>query len=157
MLKAAVAVAVSTPVEDVPPPASQPVAGAKDKPSPTLFISGLTATILGVAGLGVGIAFSARYSKHLNDVNEIIGKANQANRDQDRDLYNSYVAEYEEAKEELEEEIHPKDRAGIIAGFVTGGVLTAAGATLLVLHARKKKREQRTAISPIPGGIAVQF
>ncbi len=147
---------VETPSSETQPP-QRAVTDNGERSAPVFLITGLTATVLGVSGLGVGVAYTALWFKHRNDVDEIIVNANDAHRMGDRDLYNMYVADYNEALQELEEDIHPKDRAGMIAGFVTGGVLTIAGATLLVVHTRKKKRESKIAVFPVLGGLAVQF
>ena len=61
------------------------------------------------------------------------------------------------SKADLEENLKPADRAGMIAGYVTGSVMSATGITLLIVHIAKKKRERRVALSTAPGGLSVSF
>ena len=81
----------------------------------------------------------------------------KAKQEDDRDQYNNYVAQYNNAKTDLEENLHPADSAGMIAGYVTGGVLTLTGITLLLVHGIKKNKERPRVAAPTFGGLLVQF
>ena len=134
-------------------------APAPDRPSgttPAFLISGIAATVLGVAGLGVGIGFTIRSENNYQDVVGLVNKANDAAEVGDWEAYDDYVIQYESAKDDWEKNQRPADRAGIIAGYVVGVTLTAAGGVLFGMHF-KKKRAETVSVTPGFGNVIVSF
>jgi hypothetical protein len=105
-----------------------------------LFISGLVVGVAGVGLLAVGGGF---YGKGKGDYDDY--KAAGAGGD---------AAEYDRLKNDA----LPLDNAMIATGFIAGGVLTALGATLLIVDAVKKdEKPAAVAVGPAPGGLRVSF
>jgi tetratricopeptide (TPR) repeat protein len=142
-----------SPAPPAPTPATQ---FQPPKRTPAFLISGVTSMLAGLAGVGVGILFTVRSQNDYDDVVDLIDNANQAAEDKDEAAYNLYVSQYQTAKEKWENDKHPADRAGIIAGYVAGGVLTLTGAVLLGIHA-KKKTSEKISIAPTVSGLTVSF
>lgn len=142
---------------------ADPVAPSERKtaaPEPDLrpfLVSGIVSNVLGIAGTGVGIAFTIRWDRHYDEVVNLVYKANQAQIDGNRALYDEFVEKYEAAKTELENNLHPADKAGIIAGYVTGGALTLTGAALLIVYGLRKRKSKPIVVAPSLGGLVVTF
>jgi hypothetical protein len=123
---------------------STPVAGEPSADEPRrvrpLFVSGIAVGAVGIAMLAVGGGF---YGK---------GKG-------DYDDYKAAAAKPDEAEySRLREDVLPVDNAMIAVGFAAGGVLTALGATLLIIDAVKKdEAPSAVAFTPAPGGVALSF
>ena len=121
--------------------------------TPGLLIGGIVTTALGVAGFGVGVAFSVLWKVHHDRVEEEIEKINSA---KNRDLYDAYYASYLDSKDEWENHHRPTDRVGMIAGYVTGGVLTLTGITLLTVYGIREKKGA-VAVKVAPTGVRFLF
>jgi len=123
-----------------PVPAAAEPAPEEPRKGRPLFISGIAVGAVGVAMLAVGGGF---YGKGRGDYDDY--KAAAARGD---------GAEYKR----LKEDVLPLDNTMIVTGFVAGGVLTALGATLLIVDSVKKDEKPATvAVVPAPGGVALRF
>jgi hypothetical protein len=121
------------------PVAGEPPPGEPRRVRP-LFVSGIAVGAVGIAMLAVGGGF---YGKGKGDYDDY--KAAGAGGDE---------TEYRR----LKDDVLPVDNAMIVTGFVVGGVLTALGATLLIVDAVKKDEEpSAVAFAPAPGGVALSF
>jgi hypothetical protein len=141
-----------------PAPRQEPELIVVRKERSGLLAGGIVSTVLGISGISIGIFFTYKWNQHFNDTAELADKANDARQEGNLSAYTTYVGQYEDAKEKWENTNDPQNRAGMIAGYTAGGVLTLTGIALLVLHRQRIKKEQRAAKAiPTPGGMAVRF
>ena len=61
------------------------------------------------------------------------------------------------AYDELQQEKQPAAERGMIIGYTIGGVLTAAGITMIVVDVIKNRPKDSKKVSITPGGLSVQF
>jgi tetratricopeptide (TPR) repeat protein len=125
-------------LDDTPQPE---VAGALDGEDEKkwMLISGIAALGVGVVGIGVGAYFAYQGGQDYEQAQEYRGV--------DEDKFDEY-----------NNEKVPLDKTMTIVGFVAGGVLAVAGATLIVIHQVKKKEETSDqAVVVTPNGISVRF
>jgi hypothetical protein len=98
---------------------------------------GIALTAVGAVGLGVGVFFNYKQISYANDANEEIN-----NPDGNKTSYDSNV--------------NNADRCtnGMIAGYVVGGTLAAAGIVFILLN---KKGEGKHDVSLSSAGIEIEF
>jgi tetratricopeptide (TPR) repeat protein len=117
-----------------------------DSKAKPLLISGIVVGAAGIAGIVVGGVFAGKYSNDLDAANEIADRINTPDeRPTDVDDYNTY-----------KDETLPADQAGMIAGFVAGGVALVTGVVLVAIGVKKKK-ESPVSVLPSAGGVTVRF
>jgi hypothetical protein len=116
----------------------QPADGGTRRP-PVLLIGGIASLAVGVGAGVVGGVFAAKRGEAIDDMD-----ATQT----------GPLDDYNDAKDR-----ESTANAVMIAGFVGAGVFVAAGAVLVVLHVRSKKKTDGAAVSlrPSAGGLAVVF
>jgi tetratricopeptide (TPR) repeat protein len=124
----------------------------KEKKLSPMMISGIVLGAVGLAGVGVGAYFAARYQSHYDDL-ETAGESYLSAPDET--AAEPYWQEYYNIKDNK----LPNDQAGAIAGFVVGGTLVLTGVALIVADVVKKNKKESSAVSvlPSPGGITVLF
>lgn len=108
-----------------------------------LLIGGLSASAVSLAGLVVGIVFSAKLSDDLSKRDDAKAKYLQSGSFTDYNLVNTY------------QDDAVTDSNVIKVGFIAGGVLAVTGAILLTVHWKKMKRNHPVAVSP--GGLRISF
>ena len=125
----------------------EPSAVADDNRTPRsgkgLLIGGLSASAASLAGLVMGVVFSAKLSDDLSKRDDAKAKYLQSGSVTDYNLVNTY------------QDDAVTDSNIVKVGFIAGGVLALTGAILLTVHWKKLKRSQSVAVSP--GGLGISF
>lgn len=121
-----------------------------------LLVGGLTSTLTGVAGIGIGIAFGAVYKNSHDAALAPISKSNEAVDQQNKEDYEQYFPLASSHATDFAEN-EPKYRAVMTAGFAVGGTALAVGAVLLGAHARKQKEKPPGAIALSIEGVSITF
>ena len=75
---------------------------------------------------------------------------------QEKEVILNFLLHMEQAIDDLEKNLEPVDRAGMVAGYTAGGLLTAAGVILLIFNNTQKKKHAAQ-YRPTLGGITVSF
>lgn len=133
-------------------------ADSRKKSQRLLLLGGIASAASGIAGLGIGVGFSARYNREYNDVRKTIGEVNRAFEEGNRDEYDSLAPLAAEKSTDLQDKKYPRYRKGMIAGYTAGGILTATGAVLLLLYGvRGRQKERDVAVTPTLGGVDIAF
>ncbi len=105
-----------------------------------LLIGGIVAGGLGLAGTVVGVIFTVKHGKALDE-------------GEDARVANDPAA-YDDAEDDMK-----KFKTGAIVGFAAGGALLITGTVLIVLDVMKKKKakESTAVVTPTLGGVSVSF
>ncbi|MBN2717798.1 MAG: hypothetical protein JXX14_18255 [Deltaproteobacteria bacterium] len=113
-----------------------------------LFFGGIASGVVGVAALAGGVGFTVAAIKAADERDSYETKYSQTD---DPSLEEQYANSAQNKHDEV-----LRDTKMMVAGYVTGGVFAAAGATLLILcfHNTKKKN---VAVMPTINGIGITF
>jgi tetratricopeptide (TPR) repeat protein len=118
-----------------------------DKKPTRIFISGIVAGGMGLGGIAVGVYFARKYSDDLKKANDAADRFKMNNNPIDQNTYDDF-----------KEKKKPADTAGMVAGFVAGGVLVVTGAILMAVGIVSKKKSDKTvSIAPTPDGMVIRF
>jgi tetratricopeptide (TPR) repeat protein len=126
-----------------PEPSSVPDDSGMPRPGKGLLIGGLSSSVASLAGLMVGVVFSAKLSDDLSKRDDAKAKYLQSGSVPDYNQVNTY------------QDDAVTDSTIVKVGFIAGGVLAVTGAILLTVHWKKMKRSQSVAVSP--GGLGISF
>jgi len=115
-----------------------------------LLLGGLASSVLGLVGTGVGIIYTVEYYKdrsRASDTRQFIADFDDIETDAYIDLYNEIVTR------EL-----PADEKGMIAGYVTGGVLLVGGLIIVLIELTGDDSESHNnRVSLRPNGFVLSF
>jgi hypothetical protein len=134
---------VTAVLEREPEPVKPP-----DKTPKILIATGAAVGALGLSGVVVGAVLGGKYNKALESGRSA---ANRINNGESTDVADD-TETYNNAGDDME-----SYRKGIVAGFVVAGVLLPTSAVLLAMGFKKRRSQRTVAISPTPGGLAVDF
>jgi hypothetical protein len=143
--------AQETPVEEREDDSVSAAKGSDDgaerhaKRDAVLLTSAIFTLALGAGGITVGGVFLHKWNDDFN-------RTSSAAKDCKRSFEWSCYRDHSYYSSKLEGE-----RIGIVAGFVTGGALVAAGAVLMTLRYRQKSRSPRVALAVTPRGVGFEF
>ncbi len=123
-------------------------AAEEDSRLSPLLLSGILTGGAGLVAAGVGGYFNYQYFVHWN-------RGKEAANDWDRTRDPIFKEKYRDiANDKL-----PADKTGIVAGYVCGGVLIAAGIVLIAVDIALDSKEKTGAVtlSPGAGGVVLSF
>jgi hypothetical protein len=145
------------PVIEPNPPTfiSEPVASEVSKLNWGLKVGGITALGLSAVSFGLGGLFTSKWNKAYDAVEESVDVANNENRPDRKDAYESAYEKYEDDRDTAE-----GYRSAMAASYAIGAGFLAVGTALFIwslILDRKDESDTPLSVQPIPGGVVGSF
>ncbi|MBN2343267.1 MAG: tetratricopeptide repeat protein [Deltaproteobacteria bacterium] len=119
-------------------------AAVESKRNRSLLIGGIVSSVVAAAGIGIGIAYSAKFSTDNTRWEDAAEEYESS----------GLLSDYETAKEANNNA--KKDSTLLIVGYSIAGVAAAVAVTLFTLHTRKK-RQETLGVHLAPTGMTMTF